>query len=224
MAKPPRRAVWVLTPDLVSVGRKLKSAREELRLSYREVAALSGVSPSHILRIESGEFDYSVDKFCQLASALGLSPAVLLESNWHCSDGMKISPAEIVALVAATIGIPADPQLPDDDAKLIILRKSLALMARLVVLLVFSADRESYLRSVKFSVPEVRDAFTAVLPVLAASTHTAERFAFLEAMEENPSAKLRSLGLISATVMKALWDFEWSRENEGAVLLFPKSK
>ena len=48
-------------------------------MSVRDLSRITGISPSHILRIESGEFDFTTTKFLRLAEALGLPTSSILE-------------------------------------------------------------------------------------------------------------------------------------------------
>ena len=61
------------------LGIVIARARESLRYSYRELAKLSGVSASQILRMESGEFDYSLTKFLRVAESLGIESGRAVE-------------------------------------------------------------------------------------------------------------------------------------------------
>jgi transcriptional regulator with XRE-family HTH domain len=68
---------------LKMLGQIFRLARENLRYSYRELSELSGVSASQLLRMESGEFDFSVTKFMSAAESLGLSAGIVLETVMH---------------------------------------------------------------------------------------------------------------------------------------------
>src|SRR5258707_13145412 len=75
-----------LALNLRILGRSLREAREALGFSLRELARTSGVSPSQILRIESGEFDCFLSSLVKLCGPIALRPGELLESclfaNW----------------------------------------------------------------------------------------------------------------------------------------------
>lgn len=65
--------------DLVFIGKCFRQARKNLRLPVVGVAKLSGVSRSHILKIENGEFDFSVSKLVAISNTLCIPISALLE-------------------------------------------------------------------------------------------------------------------------------------------------
>ena len=59
--------------EVNTVKMYLTEIREKKRLSTRELAARSGVSRSHIQRIEAGEANPTIETMCKLAKALEVS-------------------------------------------------------------------------------------------------------------------------------------------------------
>ena len=57
----------------------LKMARERLGLSQEALAAVAGLHRTYVGSVERGERNISIDNIERLASALGVSPASLLE-------------------------------------------------------------------------------------------------------------------------------------------------
>lgn len=53
------------------IGLQLRALREAKGLSTRELAAASGLSHSHIVRIESGRYGFAIDTLDILCNALG---------------------------------------------------------------------------------------------------------------------------------------------------------
>ena len=64
-----------------ALGDTLRSARKRRALSLRELASLSGVSASHILRIESGEYDFQAETLVKLAMALRVPLGLVLDES-----------------------------------------------------------------------------------------------------------------------------------------------
>lgn len=58
----------------------LRSARQEKRLSQRELSAKVGVPQSHISKIESGAVDLKLSSLIEIARALGLEPMLVPRS------------------------------------------------------------------------------------------------------------------------------------------------
>ena len=59
-------------------GRRLSQLREEQGISIEQLAARTGLDPSDIARIESGEQDLPITAIFRLAEGLGILPAQLL--------------------------------------------------------------------------------------------------------------------------------------------------
>ena len=57
--------------ERVSVGRQVREARERAGLSIRELAESSGLGHGHIVRIEAGRYNVTVDTLEKLGNALG---------------------------------------------------------------------------------------------------------------------------------------------------------
>jgi transcriptional regulator with XRE-family HTH domain len=55
----------------VKIGQQLRALRQERGLSTRQLAEITGVIHSHIVRIESGRYNVGVDTVEKLANALG---------------------------------------------------------------------------------------------------------------------------------------------------------
>lgn len=60
------------------IAEVLSKARKNLRLSYRQLSAISGVSGASIARIEAGMGEHSVSKFFRLCVALGVPASDLI--------------------------------------------------------------------------------------------------------------------------------------------------
>ena len=91
---------------LVSIGERLRSAREGIGLTLDQTAALSGLSKAHLSRLESAERQPSIAALLALSEALGTPVSVLLGENpdasplaiftegapRHDSKGLSIAP------------------------------------------------------------------------------------------------------------------------------------
>jgi transcriptional regulator with XRE-family HTH domain len=61
------------------LGDNIKKYRTAAKMSIRALATAALVSPSQIMRIESGEINTSVSTIFTIANALGIKPSQLLE-------------------------------------------------------------------------------------------------------------------------------------------------
>ena len=78
---------------LEAVGSAVRSHRERLGWSRRELAEASGVSERFLAQLEAGEGNISLRRFADVAHALGTTPAALL------------APAETTAKPIALLGV-----------------------------------------------------------------------------------------------------------------------
>lgn len=67
------------SPELVSLGGTIRSLRLAAGLSQEELAYLAEVDRSYLGRVERGDNNVAVMTLCQIARALGVSGARLLE-------------------------------------------------------------------------------------------------------------------------------------------------
>lgn len=64
--------------DAKAVGRRIKAAREKKNMTQEDLAALAGISPTHISVIECGTKILRMDTFVAIANALEASADDLL--------------------------------------------------------------------------------------------------------------------------------------------------
>jgi XRE family aerobic/anaerobic benzoate catabolism transcriptional regulator len=81
---------WVAS-YLETVGAAVRSHRERLGWSRRELAAHSGVSERFLAQLEAGDGNISLRRFADVAHALGTSPSVLLAAADAPSDVRPIA-------------------------------------------------------------------------------------------------------------------------------------
>lgn len=83
------------------VGQRVRHHREELGLSRKKLASLSGVDESHLARIETGSGNPTLIKLIQISAALGSSASDLIEGlgreHLPVSSTLPISEAEVIA-------------------------------------------------------------------------------------------------------------------------------
>ena len=113
---------------LVSVGERLRAARERIGLTLDQTADLSGLSKAHLSRLESAERQPSIAALLALSRSLGTPVSVLLgedqdgsplalstkEAPRHQSRGLSIAPCSGYsgsALLEA-LRITVDPDRP----------------------------------------------------------------------------------------------------------------
>lgn len=68
-------------PTTQEVGKRVKDARTELGMTLKDVAALSGMSPTHISEIERGKTSPTVGALRRIAAALHKDTAYFVEEK-----------------------------------------------------------------------------------------------------------------------------------------------
>lgn len=91
---PARPAKKRLHPLLEAIGQRVRSRRQELKLTLKGVAAQSGLSERFLADLEAGRANISVVNLAELASSLQLSLAALVDL-----EGTTAEPKGVVALL-----------------------------------------------------------------------------------------------------------------------------
>ena len=74
--------------DMKAVGLRIKEAREAKKLTQEDLAAIVGLSPTHVSVIERGLKTVKLDKFVAIANALDVSAnSLLVDVAVHSIDG-----------------------------------------------------------------------------------------------------------------------------------------
>jgi quercetin dioxygenase-like cupin family protein len=64
-----------------TIGRRIRAARTELKLTLKDVEATSGFSATHISEIERGRTSPTIGALVRIAAALGKDPAFFLDAE-----------------------------------------------------------------------------------------------------------------------------------------------
>mgnify|MGYP001627279498 CR=1 FL=1 len=68
-------------PRLVAFGEKVRVLRKEKGLSQEALSNLAGIDRSYMGQIERGEINLTLTKIYQIADALEISPALLVQHS-----------------------------------------------------------------------------------------------------------------------------------------------
>ncbi|AQR69206.1 hypothetical protein BZG29_13290 [Janthinobacterium sp. LM6] len=74
------------------VSERLKSGRENLRISQVLLAEVAGINPTQLYRYESGKAKLPMDAAEKIAAALGVSTAWLVHGTLPIARGTQIDP------------------------------------------------------------------------------------------------------------------------------------
>ena len=185
------------------IAEVLSKARENLRLSYRQLAAISGVSGASIARIEAGLGEHSVSKFFRLCLALGVPASDLLA--YAIVNTVPMQRAALTAHPDIESAIEwaqyfEDIPAPESREKLSRIATYLYRLlvetlcgARPTVGLIGQHTRSEKLNLRLESLQITLDGFS-----------NSERLATLETLLHDPWAKLKSLGLLTPEIMQEL--------------------
>lgn len=171
-------------------------------MSVRELSKITGISPSHILRIESGEYDFTVTKFLVLAEVLCLPIASVLEPILFATR----RPAEIGRSAQE------DKEFKtleghEEDSALELLR----IMVRVVVSMHVSSNPKALVDAIEIPFKEAKDRLTKYAAKFDTDADNVERIFFIHALAGRPYSKLHDLGLIDAEMVKSY--LAWAKAN-----------
>ena len=84
--------------DMISIGSKIREARERAHLTQEQLAEIVDISPTHMSVIERGVKTPKLDTFVRIANALGVSADALLQ------DGVDHTNESIMVELSIRIG------------------------------------------------------------------------------------------------------------------------
>jgi transcriptional regulator with XRE-family HTH domain len=183
------------------LGLWLRAARENLRYSYRELAKLSGVSASQLLRMEAG-LEISLSRFLKVVEALGISPGILLEAIMFNSPPRlsmsNISEKPFVAFCKRA-GFSEDKRL---DYALQI-RHFIMAVAEMTGALILSSNPDQFRFYIPHDFEKINERLFAYVEAndLSSWKHY-ERLPVLESLFLDPYSKLSSLKIIDDDLLQ----------------------
>ncbi len=197
---------------LRELGALFAAARRTSGLSLKAISGITEISPSHILRMESGEQDFTVTKFSRLCDALGIPVGLALEcSRLHTREFFrKNAPfhAESPQLAIKLFGGVYNKASAIDAEKLSqnttyseAIEWLLVTASRTVAALLMSANPELLARQVHGPPAAVRErllSFAGRIDPLASVT---ERLGILKSLAARPYSKLKALGILDDKIV-----------------------
>ena len=198
-------------PEFLSqalIGETLRRARTSVGLSIRGLATKSGVSASHILRLESGEYDIRVSTLMKVAVCLGVPVGLALEQAIIISPGFY-------AKRLGEQGFPALKTLLNGDARarsrLIVF---FAHCAVAVAHLLRSSNPQKIATTFSFPFPfsELENEIKR-LAIVVDSLGLVDRLALMRELAEEPLELLTRENIFSEKVIKRFLKIARSREH-----------
>ncbi len=190
--------------DLKRVGILLKCARENLRYSYRELSELCDVSATQLLRIESGEFEYSVAKLFRVCSSLGLTVGDVIEYSMYLPIKSKAPYFSVSELVQAAIPTLDSEKVERAERRVFSFTFDLLHFLTLLLTTSFPLQCASTLRVPKgepfFEFYERISSFAMMVDTMS----NAERVLTLQSLYQAPLDKMASLNLLPAQLISTL--------------------
>ena len=183
--------------DRAILGETLKRCRKSLDYSLRELATLSGVSASHILRIESGEYDFQVETLMKIALHLGVPCGVLLEEgltvNWLYYHTFIQTDSAFAALL---------PQKTKPVSALAMRAvRFVAVECAVTAKLLWSSNPSMLARRYDYPFDALRDSFCKAAVAIEQSHIVAERAEMLQNLQTEPVKQLGHLGVLNRDLM-----------------------
>jgi transcriptional regulator with XRE-family HTH domain len=197
------------------LGAVLCTARQNLRYSYRELATLSGVSASQLLRMESGEFDYSLAKFIRVCEPLGLSAGIAIEAALLRGGlAMKFHRVE-ENLIEAFLRRQGISKAEVIEEKVLIIRELVMDIASAVAVMILASNAQAMRFYIEFPFPLLNDPLQSFVDTSGVDhLRHYERVALLQALAEGPYKKLMALDIINEESLAAY--LKWKEKHKAA--------
>ncbi len=183
--------------DRASLGETLKRCRKFLDYSLRDLAKLSGVSASHILRIESGEYDFQVETLMKIAIHLGIPCGVLLE------EGLAAKWLYYYEFVQSDSGV-ADllpPKTKPISTVALQAVRFVAVECAVTAKLLWSSNPSMLAARYDYPCASLKEAFCKASVNIEQSHGLADRAAMLQNLQKEPVAQLRELGVLNRELL-----------------------
>ena len=187
------------------IGKCFAQCRANLKMSVRELSGITGISPSHLLRIESGEFDFTITKFLRLTEALGLPSAWVIEP--------PLFTTRAVHHIRAGLEAERDFQsfTGNDEIKGGLVTDLILTIYRVVLGLLLSQNPHGLLDAINFPFRESNVRLRRFADSLDREMSHTERLHLVEALAARPFRKMKSLNLLDDAMLESF--LVWSREN-----------
>ncbi len=188
--------------DLKKVGQWFRQAREDMNLSVREAAKLSGISANQVTRMENG-FDFSMEMLARLAVPLGIPPASLIDGA--LTVGLTNKDPGARAAYEALQELDNLDKIAQSHGYAVTSLGLIDLMEMVGICacqLLLSANPRETLQNLAIPLPSLRRRLEGFIDAYGLETETSERAAVFRALITRPARKLRALGLLAEDVVK----------------------
>ena len=195
----------------------LVNSRTKMGFSLREVSKASGISPSQILRIESGKFDCTIKTLVKLCGALGISPSEFMEActgvNWKLYfDAAK---SEDYSTTGLTFAICLRPK------ETAVLQHLVGNSAIVIAGLIRATQPEKFINDSNLLLPEQQDAFEKFSQAWhKTDQYYIQRIDVLTSLQQAPLKFLADCKIISEPIFRKFLELEKSTRR-GAHPWFP---
>jgi transcriptional regulator with XRE-family HTH domain len=196
---------------LKELGALFAAARKSSALSLKAISDITRISPSHVLRMESGDQDFTVTKFSRLCDALGIPVGLVLEvSLLHTREFFQGGAefAESSTLARKLFGGVHNESGAIDSGKLTQITSYseaiewlLVTTSRTVAALLLSADPKLLAREVHGPPGAVREKLIAFAERIDPLANVTERLGIIKSLKARPYSKLKSLGILDDKIV-----------------------
>ncbi len=183
------------------LGEALKYMRAANGLSLRDLAKLSGVSASHICRIEAGEWQIQLDTFIKVAMPLNVPCGLLLE------EGIELTPISFLQAVKEDEALPGLIVFPkslsqeEKSTRRAEIHVFLANLSVAAAYLCLSSDPIGTCKRIDLPFVEAEVPFQKLATDLASSEYTTRAMDFTEALKVEPVTFLIQRKIVSNVIV-----------------------
>jgi len=199
-----------LTFETKRLGRALLAARQRIGFSLGQLSQLSGLSPSLILRIESGEYDCRLQTLTKLCGPLAIRPGALFE---FCL-GVQFAFAEAAERELEDSGQSMKILPRCDPIKWKICLDLISESCRVTSLMVRISDPRKFAAALLFAIEQQRDQFQIFAQEIAAAGISIDnRLEIIHHLQIQPIKKLQLLKLLNHDIIESF--ISWAGQRKG---------
>jgi transcriptional regulator with XRE-family HTH domain len=181
--------------DQKVTGEIIRRARISAGLSIRGLAAESGVSPSQILRIESGEYDIRLSTLLKVAACVGFPAGLALEGGMIANVGVYANAIGKVGIDELICQLPGERRKRAYSRLVVFCASCSTNAARLLQ----SSNPEKIAATVTFPGPKMSAAFGRFAKEIN-SLSVADRVALKRELESDPVSFLLRQNLVNGGI------------------------
>ena len=174
-------------------------------MSVRELSKKTGISASHILRIESGEFDFTLTKFLIIAEVLCLPVASIIEPILFSTRNAKSFNRNALEEKEFRLIVGENIEREQNTLNL------LGVFIRTLIAVQATSNPRALVESIEFPFKDAKMRLAEYAERFDLNSSNIDRLTTISALVSRPFGQLRALGLIDSGLIESY--FDWAKQN-----------